>query len=135
MTKSERAYFSSAKAVSKLSDHKQQIGCIVTIGHRIVSSGHNSKSKCHAIQAKMDKALFGEESRGALHAEVDALLPLIKKGVDLTNASIYVYREHKNGSLACARPCQRCEKLIRQCGIRRVHYTVENGIAEEKWQM
>ena len=133
MTKRERVHFNAAKAVAELSDHKQKIGCVVTIGRRIISSGHNSKTKCHAVQAKMDKEMFGEESLGPLHAEVDALLPLVRRGTDLSNASIYVYREHKNGVLACARPCARCEQLIKECGIRRVHYTIENGIAEEKW--
>lgn len=135
MTKRERAHFGAAKAVSELSDHKHHIGCVVTMGSRIVSSGHNSKTKCHALQAKLDKEMFGGEHRGSLHAEVDALLPLIRKGVDLSNASLYVYRQHKNGIMACARPCARCEKLIRQAGIKRIFYTVESGIAEEKWQL
>lgn len=135
MTKRERAHFGAAKAVSELSDHKCKIGCVVTMGSRIVSSGHNSQSKCHGIQAKLDKEMFGCESNGPIHAEVDALLPLIRRGVDLSNAALYVYRQHKDGELACARPCARCEKLIRQSGLKRIFYTVENGIAEEKWQL
>jgi len=135
MTKRERAHFGAAKAISELSDHRVHIGAVITMGSRIISSGHNSQHKCHALQVKLDKEMFGGESHGPLHAEVDALLPLIRKGVDLSNASLYVYREHKNGVLACARPCARCEKLIRQTGIKRIFYTVENGIAEEKWQL
>ena len=135
MTKRERAHFGAAKAVSELSDHRCKIGCVVTMGSRIVSSGHNSQSKCHGLQVKLDKEMFGGESRGPIHAEVDALLPLIRRGADLSNASLYVYRQYKNGGLACARPCARCEKLIRQSGIKRIFYTVENGIAEEKWQL
>lgn len=135
MTKRERAHFGAAKAVSELSDHKIRVGCVVTMGSRIVSSGHNSQSKCHGLQVRLDKEMFGCESHGALHAEVDALLPLIRKGVDLSNAALYVYREHKNGIMACARPCARCEKLIRSTGLKRIFYTVENGIAEEKWQL
>ena len=135
MTKRERAHFGAAKAISELSDHRVHIGAVVTMGSRIISSGSNSQSRCHGIQARLDKEMFGCESHGPLHAEVDALLPLIRKGVDLSNASIYVYREHKNGVLACARPCARCERLIRRSGIKRVFYTVENGTAEEKWQL
>jgi deoxycytidylate deaminase len=135
MTKRERAHFGAAKAVSELSDHRYKMGCVVTIGSRIISSGSNSISKCHGVQAKLDKEMFGCESHGPLHAEVATLLPLIRKGVDLSNASLYVYREHKNGTLACARPCARCEKLIRSAGLKRIFYTVENGIAEEKWQL
>lgn len=135
MTKRERAHFGAAKAVSNLSDHRFHIGAVVTMGSRIISSGSNSQTKCHALQVKLDKEMFGGESKGPLHAEVSALLPLIRRGVDLSNASIYVYREHKNGVLACAKPCARCERLLRKIGIRRVFYTVENGIAEEKWNL
>ncbi len=135
MTKRERAHFGAAKAVSELSDHRVHVGAVVTMGSRIISSGCNSQHRCHALQVKLDKEMFGCESHGPLHAEVDALLPLIRKGVDLSNAALYVYREHKNGVLACARPCARCEKLIRSTGLKRIFYTVENGIAEEKWQL
>ena len=130
MTKRERAHFGAAKAVSALSDHRVHVGAVVTVGSRIISSGFNSQSRCHGLQAKLDKEMFGCESHGPLHAEVDALLPLIRRGVDLSNASLYVYREHKNGELACARPCARCEKLIRKAGLKRIFYTVENGTAE-----
>jgi len=135
MTKRERAHFGAAKAVSELSDHRIRVGAVVTMGSRIISSGYNSQHRCHALQVKLDKEMFGCESHGPLHAEVDALLPLIRKGVDLSNAALYVYREHKNGVMACARPCARCEKLIRSTGLKRIFYTVENGIAEEKWQL
>lgn len=135
MTKSERAYFNAAKAVSELSDHRVKVGCVVVNKHRIVSSGFNSNTKCHKVQAVLDKELFGCECPGKMHAETTALLPLIRDGVDLNRAAIFVYREHKNGTVACARPCARCERLIRQSGIKKVFYTVENGVAEEKWQL
>lgn len=127
--------FGAAKAVSELSDHRVHVGAVVAAGARIISSGANSQTKCHAIQAKMDKEEFACDSKGPLHAEVAALLPLVKKKVDLSGAAIYVYREHKNGVLACARPCARCEKMIREVGIKRVFYTIENGISEEKWRI
>ena len=135
MTKSERAYFGAAKAVSELSDHRVKVGCVVVNKHRVVSSGFNSNTKCHKVQAILDKETFGCECPGKMHAETAALLPLIRDGIDLSRASIFVYREHKNGVAACARPCARCERLIRQSGIKRIFYTVENGIAEEKWQL
>ena len=135
MTKRERAHFGAAKAVSELSDHRVHVGAVVTMGSRIISSGCNSQRRCHALQVKLDKEMFGCESHGPLHAEVDALLPLIRKCVDLSNAALYVYRQHKDGTLACARPCARCEKLIRSTGLKRIFYTVENGFAQEKWQL
>lgn len=133
MTKTERAMFRAAKAVSTLSDHKNKIGCVVVNKHRIVSSGFNSHIKCHKTQALLDKERFGCECPGKVHAETAALLPLIRDGVDLSKASIFTYREHKSGALACARPCARCERLIKRLGIKKIYFSVENGFAEEKW--
>lgn len=131
LTKTERAYFRAAEAVSRLSDHKQKVGCVVVNKHRIISSGYNSSVRCHAIQARIDKKRFGTDCPGKLHSEVDALLPLIRNNVDLSNASIFVYRQHKDGSLAMARPCPGCMSLIRSCGIKTICYTTDNGYARE----
>lgn len=131
LSKSHRAYFNAAKAVSELSDYKQKVGCVVVMGHTIISSGHNSHSKCHAVQAKLNKEKLGYECVGLVHAEVDALLPLLKRRTILSRASIYVYRQHKDGSVALARPCASCMSLIRELGIRNVYYTNEDGYSRE----
>lgn len=134
MTKRERTMFGAAKAISELSDHRVHVGAVVAAGARIISSGCNSQTKSHPIQARLDREEFGCDSKGPLHAEVAALLPLVKEGTDLSTATIYVYRQYKNGGFACARPCKRCEKLIRSLGIKKVCYTIDGGIAEEKWK-
>ena len=125
--------FRAAKAVSEMSDHRVKVGCVVVNKHRIISSGFNSHSKCHKVQALLDKETFGCDCPGKVHSETAALLPLIKDGVDLSRASIFVYREHRSGAIACARPCARCERLIKQCGIKKIYFSVDNGFAEEKW--
>ena len=135
ISKANRSFFNAARAVSELSDHKHKLGCVVVLGHRIISSGHNSKSRCHALQARLDKEMFGCESFGPVHAEVAALIPLIKKRIDLSRATIYVYREHKDGTPALAHPCSRCIGLIKQCGIKRIHYTTNNGYAVENVEL
>ena len=133
MTKTERAMFRAAKAMSTLSDHKNKIGCVIVNKHRIISSGVNSRTKCHKTQALLDKERFGCDCPGKVHSETAALIPLIRDGVDLSRASIYLYREHKNGTLACARPCSRCERLLRRCGITKIYFTIENNYKMEKW--
>lgn len=129
--KSKKAYFNAAKSVSALSNHRCKIGCVVVSGHRIISSGHNSASKTHAFQAKIDKKFFGCECAGYLHAETAALLPLIKEGVDLKDSTIYVYRKMKDGKIGMARPCPRCMSVIKSCGIKNINYTTEDGFASE----
>lgn len=132
--KTNKAYFRAAKAVSELSDYpKHKLGCVVVRGHRVISSGHNHKHKCNPLQAKLDTAKYGVECPGKLHAEIMALLPLMRDKIDLRNASIYIHRQHKDGTLAMARPCSSCQKVIKQLGIKKVFYTIENGYAVEKW--
>lgn len=134
MTKTQMAFFRAAKAVSELSDHPVHVGAVVVNKHRIISSGCNSSTKCHKIQALLDRERFGCDCPGKKHAETAALLPLIKDDIDLSKASIYVYREHKDKSLAIAKPCSSCQKLIKQCGIKRIYYTIENGYAREDYE-
>lgn len=134
MTKKERAYFNAAKAVSELSDHpSHKLGCVIVDKHRIISSGCNSITKCHPLQARLDTERYGVPCPGKRHAEVDALLPLIRDKVDLKNAAIYVFRQTKNKKPAIAKPCSSCEKLIRSLGIRKVYYTTHNSYTMEKW--
>ena len=132
LSKSRKAYFRAAESVSSLSNHRCQVGCVVVSGHRIISSGHNSASKTHAFQARIDKKTFDCECAGFLHAETDALLPLIKSKIDLTRAEIYIARKMRgNKSLGMARPCPRCMSVIKSCGIRCINYSTGDGFAQE----
>ena len=131
LSKKNLTYFRAAEAMSELSNHRCKMGCVVVNAHRIISSGHNSATNTHAFQAKLDKKFFGCECAGYLHAETDALLPLIKSSMDLSRASIYVYRSMKNGLRGMARPCPRCMSVIKQLGIKTVNYSTNQGFATE----
>lgn len=124
------AYFRAAESMSFLSDHRFRLGCVIVKGHRIISSGHNSATKTHSLQAKIDTQYFKCDCSGFVHAEVDALIPLIEQHVDLTQASIYVYRSSYNGR-GMARPCPRCIYLIKKVGIRKINYSTPDGFVEE----
>lgn len=133
LSKREMAYFNSAKSISELSDHRCKLGCVIVDGHRIISSGHNSKTKFHRIQSELDNKFFpGYENKGPVHAEVSALIPLIKRRVDLSGTTLYVYRENKDGKLAMSRPCPRCMQLIKEQGIKKICYTTNDGYVDER---
>lgn len=133
LSKRERAFYATAKDISMLSNHRARLGCIVVDKHRIISSGCNSKTKCHPLQIELDNQFFpGYENKGPIHAETAALLPLIRRRVDLTGATLYLYREDRNGNLAPSRPCARCMTLIRELGIKQIKYTTSDGFATEK---
>ena len=134
VTRRQKSFFNAAKAVSQMSTFERvHIGCVVTEGNRIISSGYNSM-RTHPVQKALDKERFEEDTPHRLHAESMALIPLMnKKDINFKKCDIYVYRECKNGQLANCRPCPSCEKLIRDLGIRRIYYTTTNGFAEERW--
>lgn len=133
LSKSHRTYFKAAKAISELSDYKQRMGCVIVYKHRIISSGCN-KHKTNPLQKKYNRYRFGEdEGIHSVHAEVDALSPLIDRDdIDLSHVSLYIYRQHKNGDLALARPCNSCMALIKKLGIRNIYYTTYGGYSHEE---
>jgi deoxycytidylate deaminase len=133
LTKSHRAYFEAAKAVSELSDFKQQhIGCVAVAGHKIISSGYNS-CKTNPMQKRLNIHRFEADTPATIHSELACLLPLIKrKDIDFSNVTLYIYREHKSGNLALAKPCASCDALIRSLGIRSIYYTGNNSYINEE---
>lgn len=131
LSKTDRSFFKAAQSISMLSDHRCKIGCVIVDKHRIISSGHNSNTKCHAIQAAIDSTHFNCFCTGKLHAETSALIPLLKSREDFSRATLYVYREVKDGSLAMARPCPRCMQLIKKLNISKIKYTTDAGYATE----
>ena len=134
-TKKQQSFFRVADAVASLSDHKQtKLGCVLVDKHRIVSSGHNSSTRCSPLQKQMDISRFGfpDKHRGLVHAETACLLPLIRQGYDMSRSDLYIIRRHRNGSLALSRPCPGCMSLLRANGVRRVFFSVEGGYAVER---
>lgn len=131
MSKTDRSFFKSAKSIAELSDHRCKIGCVIVDKHRIISSGHNSNTKCHPIQYNIDTKFFECNCNGKIHAETDALIYLMKIKYDCSRATLYTYREYPDGSLAMSRPCPRCMQLIKQAGISRIKYTTTEGYATE----
>ena len=133
LTKSHKAYFKAAKAVSELSDFPRvRVGCVVVCGHKIISSGYNS-IKTNPTQKKLNIYRFDVDTPATIHAEVAALLPLLnRKDINFSDVSLYIYREYKNGNPALSKPCPSCLALIRQLGIRRLYYSGDNSYVNEE---
>lgn len=131
ISKKDRSYFKIASEISEQSDHRCKIGCVVVNGHHIISSGHNSASNSHGFQARLNKQFFNMDSVGCKHAEIDALLPLIRNHIDLSGATLYIYRRNGLNELAMSRPCPRCMSVIKKYGIKKLKYTTPEGYAIE----
>jgi deoxycytidylate deaminase len=118
----KKAYEASLQA-----DHPHyHLGCAIMFQGKQISIGANDKTRSHPYVH-----YHGEHFNHGIHAEMAAIFR-VKKKDSLKGATIYIYRQTKNGTFANARPCSMCFELIRSLGIKKMVYTVENGIKEEK---
>ncbi|MEM4379219.1 MAG: deaminase [Thermoplasmatales archaeon] len=115
-------HFKVAKMLSKMSPSDPQMGCVIIKKNRIVAMGYNNKLKTHPkCNTKFNR----------LHAELHAMIGA--NFDDLCGATVYVYREYKNGKPALAKPCPVCEQELRRAGVAKVYYTDSHGYSEEMY--
>jgi len=94
-----------------------RLGSVLVHKNRIVSVGINSY-KTHPMLANRTLWPF-------LHAEQHAI---IRYGIDnCEGLVIYVARVLKNNDLALAQPCDVCNTLIKDVGIKQVVYSTDSG--------
>ncbi len=121
--------FNLAKAVAQTSQHsKAHIGAVIVCGKDILSVGVNG-GKSHPLQKQYNKHRFTDDSAShLLHAELDAIIkarPFLKG-----DATIYVYRELRNGEIGMSKPCPACMKALSDHNISRIFFTTENGFEQ-----
>lgn len=112
--------FSLAKKLSeKSTHHKYKHGAVLMRKNRVLSIGFN-QNKTHSRSLHAFKHI---------HAETDALLSTKVK--DLSDAVMYIYREDKDGNPALSRPCSSCLRSLKNAGIKKIYYSIDNGYLEE----
>lgn len=131
MLKKDERYIEIARQISKLSDYKKtKIGAVIVLKNEIVSVGYN-KHKSHPIMQVFNKKYRGFNTKESnIHAEMNALMKC--KHINTKGATIYIYRELRDGSLGNCFPCPACQRRIITAGIKRIVYTDYDGIYEMK---
>lgn len=115
------SYFKICERISRNSDHHQhKIGAVVVNNGKVLSQGFN----------KMKTDPNSPHPYKSCHAEFVAIKALPKK--DLKNATIYVFRQQRDGQYANAKPCMSCRKLIEASGIKKIIYTDTNCVKIEE---
>lgn len=124
-----KKFFDLAKEVSKLSSiTRHSIGAVlVSKNWDIIGVGSNVR-KSHPKQAEFARQV-GLEHKIYMHAEIQCLVN--SKQRNLHGSRLFVYREHRDGTLALAKPCKICMTAIRHFGIRDIYYTTLDGHAHE----
>jgi deoxycytidylate deaminase len=87
------------------------MSCVIADKNQIISIGFN-KYKTHTQSNHEYKYL---------HAELAALLD--NKFTDLNGCTAYIYREHRDGTPALARPCPSCMQALQLAGIKKICYS------------
>lgn len=107
-------YFKYAREEALKSTFRCRVGACIVNGKSIVK-GHN-KQKTHPFFANPQVHL-----KVSLHAELDCL----SKVGDISGATMYIYRETKDGKPGLSRPCEHCMSFLKKSGITRIFYSIK----------
>lgn len=137
---SESKCFDIAKAASKFSTwRKQHIGAVMVYKNKPITVGCNTNAETRLQkQYNIHRGFDPNTNKNCGHAEMIALEHLIKskeaRSIDFAKIHIFVYRQHKDGTLALAKPCAACEAALRYYGIRHIHYTGNKSYVYERYE-
>lgn len=121
LTRKQNKFFDLARMMSLHSTYRFQIGAVIVRKNEIIGTGFNKPTKTHPESKHPFRTI---------HAELDAIVGSDRSR--LKGADIYVYREHKDGTYACARPCEHCMALLKEYGVRNIYYTELGGFEYER---
>lgn len=111
-------FFRLARNESLKTNHRIKVGAVLVRHGKPISVGRNIPNKSHALIRRYSRFQM-------IHAEIDCMV-----GIDrhlLNGSTMYVYREHSDGTVAMSKPCPICEMFLRNYGVKKVFYTVENN--------
>jgi deoxycytidylate deaminase len=117
-------YYQKARELAMNNGRDFHLAAVLFRNNHVVRIGTNS-SKTHPRFRRTHKN--GQES-SHLHAEMD-VLRFAKPG-----DTLLVIRFSARGQVTMAKPCEHCQKHIRDAGITKVRYTDWNGEAQE-WKV
>lgn len=115
MNNKQQRYLAYAQRLAARSNYKIQVGAVIVHNGTPIATGYNYiKSHPKWVTPKC----------ATLHAEIAAWLTCGR--TNLRGATIYVYRAHKDGTPALARPCANCQAVLREAGVKWMVYSTAN---------
>ena len=129
MTKA-RGYLLARHASAKSDFGRFQTGAVAIYNNKVLALGWNS-SKTSSLQAKYNKqrGFDGYSYRSTIHAEMMVVSKIQYLDIDFSKVRLFVWRGEQVPQIS--RPCQACEKALRDLGIRKIFYTGNNSYIEE----
>jgi dCMP deaminase len=145
-------YLNIAKEVSKRSTClRRRFGAVILRDDQIISTGYVGAprgapncvdiGRCPREEAKIPPGERYELCR-SVHAEANAIINAARAGVSVLGGTLYLYGENvKDGSVAEAKPCKMCKRMVINAGIREVVvktpkgkkiYSIEDWVVNDK---
>lgn len=103
--------FDIARKMAQKSSYKHKLGAVIVKKGKILGLGHNAL-KTHPRS---------NNPWHMIHAELSAVIN--SREEDLTDCSIYIYRETPTGRIAPSFPCKYCLEMLKQLNIKEICYT------------
>lgn len=117
LSKKDVSYLNIARSLAEKSEEKKKHGAVVIKSGRVVGYGFN-KFKNHTDYIPEDLIKI----HCSRHAEEVAIKIA---GNNAKGAILYVARVNNQGIDRNSKPCKICAKLIKESGIKKVIYTME----------
>lgn len=124
MSNKHRSLLSRASVIASTSEQNFKHGAILTKGGSVISVGINRRRTNPALLDQEDYRL------SSVHAEVAAIKG--SHGADLKGAVIYVARVNNAGEQMMSKPCEECQKVLRDVGVKKVFYTIDSSMTLEE---
>lgn len=111
-TRIEGKYIREAREASESSKMRFKVGAVLVKKGRVLARSCNLY-KSHPV--------FGTRATGFnfMHAEAAALYSCLKRGIDPSGGTIYLYRRNHRIS----KPCDHCQEILEDHGIVEVVYS------------
>lgn len=108
----------TAKTWASYSGHRFRVGAVVYRSSNVFYVGYNKADKTHPRSPHPFRSI---------HAEFDAVLQAVRFlnpwNDSLKGFKVYVHRLKKDGSDGLAKPCEWCQKMLAQVGIKEISYS------------
>ncbi len=140
-------YLSIAKEVSRRSTClRRRFGAVILRDDQIISTGYVGAPRGAPNCTALGRCLREEnnvppgeryELCRSVHAEMNAIINAARAGVSVLGGTLYLYGENVgDDSVAEAKPCKMCKRMIINAGIRKVIVQSPEGAKEfstEDW--
>lgn len=115
LSNTQKAYLNVARYLAQKSDLKHKHGAVVVKSGRVLGTGFNKRRNYPNV---IPDGKHREQCH--LHAEASAIR---EAGMNARGGTIFVARISRSGGDLLSKPCDNCQKLIDESGIKNVVFT------------